>query len=55
MKEVKQEAKHRRIKLLVLPTTQAIKTLKQMDDPWTALNLLVVGKVMFIQRRNQSS
>jgi hypothetical protein len=29
MKEVKQEAKRRRIKLLVLPTTQAIKMLQQ--------------------------
>jgi|SRR5579872_2369016 len=37
MKEVKQEAKRRRIKLLVLPTTQAIKTLQQNLDKTNAI------------------
>ena len=37
MKEVKQEAKRRKIKLLVLPTTQAIKTLKQNPDDTNAI------------------
>src|SRR5260370_40473606 len=37
MKEVKQEAKRRKIKLLVLPTTQAIKTLKQNPDETNAI------------------
>ena len=37
MKEVKQEAKRRKIKLLVLPTTQAIKTLKQNPDKTNAI------------------
>ena len=37
MKEVKQEAKCRKIKLLVLPTSQAIKTLKQNPDKTNAI------------------
>ena len=37
MKEVKQEAKRRRIKSLMLPTTQAIKTLKQNPDRTNAI------------------
>ena len=37
MKEVKQEAKRRKIKLLVLPTTQAIETLKQNSDKTNAI------------------
>jgi len=37
MKEVKQEAKRRKIKLLVLPTTQAIETLKQNLDKTNAI------------------
>ena len=37
MKEVKQEAKRRKIKLLVLPTIQAIKTLKQHPDKTNAI------------------
>ncbi len=37
MKEVKQEAKRRKIKLLVLPTTQAIKTLKENPDKTNAI------------------
>lgn len=37
MKEVKQEAKRRRIKLLALPTTQAIKTLQQNLDKTNAI------------------
>jgi hypothetical protein len=37
MKEVKQEAERRKIKLLVLPTTQAIKTLKQNLDKTNAI------------------
>ena len=32
MKEVKQEAKRRKIKILLLPTTQAIKALKENLD-----------------------
>jgi hypothetical protein len=32
MKEVKQEAKRRKIRLLVLPTPQAIKALKANPD-----------------------
>jgi hypothetical protein len=37
MKEVKQEAKRRKIKLLVLPTIQAIETLKQNPDKTNAI------------------
>ena len=37
MKQVKQEAKRRKIKLLVLPTTQAIETLKQNLDKTNAI------------------
>jgi hypothetical protein len=37
MKEVKQEAKRRKIKLLVLPTTQAIKELKENPDDTNAI------------------
>ena len=37
MKEVKQEAKRRKIKLLVLPTTQAIRTLQQNLDKTNAI------------------
>jgi len=37
MKEVKQEAKRRKIKLLVLPTTKAIKTLKENPDKTNAI------------------
>jgi hypothetical protein len=37
MKEVKQEAKRRKIKLLVLPTTQAIKALKENPDKTNAI------------------
>ena len=37
MKEVKQEAKRRKIKLLVLPTTEAIKTLKENPEETNAI------------------
>jgi hypothetical protein len=37
MKEVKQEAKRRKIKLVVLPTTQAIKALKKNPDKTNAI------------------
>ena len=37
MKEVKQEAARRRIKLLVLPNAQAIKTLKQSPNETNAI------------------
>ena len=37
MKEVKQEAKRRKIKLLVLPTDQAIKALKKNPDKTNAI------------------
>ena len=37
MKEVEQEAKRRKIKLLVLPTTQAIKALKENPDNTNAI------------------
>jgi hypothetical protein len=37
MKEVKQEAKRRKIKILVLPTTQAIKALKKNRDKTNAI------------------
>jgi hypothetical protein len=37
MKEVKQEAKRRKIKLLVLPTSQAIKALKENSDKTNAI------------------
>src|SRR5436309_8594567 len=37
MKEVKQEAKRRKIKILVLPTTQAIKALKENPDKTNAI------------------
>ena len=37
MKEVKEEAKHRKIKILVLPTTQAIKALKENPDKTNAI------------------
>jgi hypothetical protein len=37
MKEVKREAQHRKIKLLVLSTAQAIKTLKQNSNETNAI------------------
>jgi hypothetical protein len=37
MKELKQEAKRRKIRLLVLPTTQAIKALKENPDKTNAI------------------
>jgi hypothetical protein len=37
MKEVKQEAKRRKIKLLVLPTTKAIMALKESADKTNAI------------------
>ena len=37
MKEVKQEAKRRRIKLLVLPTVQAIQALEENPDETNAI------------------
>jgi len=37
MKEVKQEAKRRKIKLLLLPTVQAIKALKKNPDKTNAI------------------
>ena len=37
MKEVKQEARRRKIKLLVLPTTHAIKAKKQNPDKTNAI------------------
>ena len=37
MKEVRQEAKRRKIKLLVLPTQEAIKMLKENDDKTNAI------------------
>jgi hypothetical protein len=37
MKEVKQEAKRRKIKLLILPTDKAIKELKQKPDETNAI------------------
>ena len=37
MKEVKQEAKRRKVKLLVLPTDQAIKALKKNADKTNAI------------------
>jgi hypothetical protein len=37
MEEVKQEAKRRKIKLLVRPTTQAIETLKQNPEKTNAI------------------
>jgi len=37
MKEVKREATRRKIKLLVLPTAQAIKTLKQNSNETNAI------------------
>jgi hypothetical protein len=37
MKEVKQEAKRRRIKLLVLPTAQAIQALEENPDKTNAI------------------
>jgi hypothetical protein len=37
MKEVKREAKRRKIKLLILPTKQAIKELKQQPDGTNAI------------------
>ena len=37
MKEVKQEAKRRRIKLLVLPTAQAIQALEENPDETNAI------------------
>ena len=37
MKEVKQEAKRRKIELLVLPTAQAIKALKEDPDKTNAI------------------
>lgn len=37
MKEVKQEAKRRKIKLLILPTAKAIKALKKSPDESNAI------------------
>ena len=37
MKEVKQEAKRRKIRLVVLPTTQAIRALKESADKTNAI------------------
>ena len=37
MKEVKREAKHRRIKLLILPTAQAIAVLRRSPDDTNAI------------------
>jgi hypothetical protein len=37
MKEVKEEAKRRKVQLLVLPTTQAIKMLKQNAEKTNAI------------------
>jgi hypothetical protein len=37
MKEVKREAKRRKIKLLILPTVQAIKELKQHPSDTNAI------------------
>ena len=37
MKDVKQEAKRRKIKLLILPTAQAIKALKKNPDETNAI------------------
>ena len=37
MKEVKREAQRRKIRLLVLPTAQAIKTLKQNPNETNAI------------------
>jgi len=37
MKEVKQEAERRKIELLVLPTTQAIKALEENSDKTNAI------------------
>jgi hypothetical protein len=37
MKEVKQEAKRRKIKLFILPTAKAIKELKQKPDETNAI------------------
>ena len=37
MQEVKREAKRRKIKLLILPTKQAIKELKQKPDETNAV------------------
>ena len=37
MKEVKREAKHRGIKLLILPTTQAIAVLRRSPDDTNAI------------------
>jgi len=37
MKEVKQEAKRRKIKLVVLPTTEAIKALKENSNKTNAI------------------
>ena len=37
MKEVKQEAKRRKIKLVVLPTTKAIEVLKKEPDETNAI------------------
>src|SRR6266853_3692435 len=37
MKEVKREAQRRKIRLLVLPTAQAIKTLKQSSNETNAI------------------
>jgi hypothetical protein len=37
IKEVKREAKRRKIKLLILPTAEAIKELKQKPDETNAI------------------
>ena len=37
MEEVQREAKRRKIELLILPTTQAIETLKQEPDETNAI------------------
>ena len=37
MDEVKHEANHRKIELLILPTTQAIEALKQNSDDTNAV------------------
>ncbi len=37
MKEVRTEAKRRKIELLILPTTQAIETLKQEAEETNAI------------------
>jgi len=55
MKEVKQEDKRWKIKLLVLPTTQAIKTLKQNPDETNAIPArhVLIGKSAFVHPRKR--